>query len=77
MADERDAQDAEHGGPVHDDELNERDWVAFIIKHIGRALEAKSAAAGRRQFIRVAALAVAACEWIDRMEAQRRTAGGG
>lgn len=64
---ERAAQDAEWGGPTHDDSHNERDWAAFITVHLGRALEAKSRSACRRQLVRVAALAVAAVEWFDRM----------
>lgn len=62
---ERDAQDAEHGGPEHDDAHSLNDFVAFIARHAGRAVDAPLAEQ-RKQMIRVAALAVAVVEKIDR-----------
>lgn len=68
ILDEREYQDKKWGGPEHDDEHNNHDWVSFIIKHLGRAVVWPfSPKTFRQQMIRVAALAVAAVEWIDRI----------
>jgi hypothetical protein len=64
---ERSAQDEKWGGPGHDDSHDSRDWVAFITRHLGRAvIWPFDGPLFRRQMIRVAALAVAAVEWCDR-----------
>lgn len=66
---ERHTQDAKWGGPDHDDEHDVEDWCMFIRKHARRAESAANEsglAAGRCHLIRVAALAVAAIESIDR-----------
>lgn len=71
---ERMSQDAEHGGPPHDDSLSENEWIAILARHVGLAAGDKAevnAARFRRQMIRVAACAVAAVESFDR----RHTAG--
>ena len=64
---ERARQDAEWGGPGHDDQHNSHDWVAFITKHAGMAVMWPfRPSVFRYQMVRVAALAVAAIEWFDR-----------
>lgn len=68
IAAERIAQDKKWGGPVHDDQHNEDDWAQFIHKHTRKAAPSWSLDKSlfRQQMIRVAALAVAAVEWVDR-----------
>jgi hypothetical protein len=64
---ERQEQDAKWGGSKHDDAHTNHDWVAFIIRHLGRAvIWPFSWHTFRFQMVRVAALAVAAIEWVDR-----------
>jgi len=66
---ERTKQDAKWGGAIHDDKHLSWDWIAYITKHLGRAVMWPFAPATYRyQMIRVAALAVAAAEWMDRKE---------
>jgi len=60
---EREYQDHKWGGDAHDDSHSSIDWVAFITKHLGRAVEGNTF---RQQMVKVAALAVAAAEWHDR-----------
>ena len=68
IAEERGYQDFKWGGPSHDDQHDEDDWIGFIEEH------ARKAAPGmdldpqlfRKQMVRVAALALAAIEWVDR-----------
>jgi hypothetical protein len=59
---EREKQDKKYGGSSHDDEHNENDWIAFIIKQLGKSLTQTF----RYQMIRVAALAISAIQWTDR-----------
>ena len=67
VAAERNQQDQKWGGAEHDDTHNNHDWLAYITKHLGRtAMWPFDAVTFRKQMIRVAALAVAAVEWIDR-----------
>ena len=66
ISDERQRQDTEHGGAEHDDDHSINDFIAFIAKHAGRAVDAESHEV-RRHMIRVGALAVAVIEKIDRM----------
>lgn len=73
IREERQKQDAEWGGAQHDDHHDGYDWAAFIVVHLGRAIAAGQKldmATARRQFVRVAALAVAAIEWLDRKTAR-------
>jgi len=64
---EREYQDHKWGGDVHDDRHSSHDWVAFITKHLGKAVcWPWSGDRFRTQMIKVAALAVAAAEWHDR-----------
>lgn len=76
VAEERKEQDEEWGGAAHDDQHGSNDWIAYIAKHVGKAVWYMSAgqhgrATFRYQMIRVAALAVAAVEWCDRLEPRR------
>ncbi len=65
--DERVAQDNKWGGVAKDDRNTGNDWVAYIVKHAGRAVVSWDRAVFRQQMIRVGALAVAAIEWCDRL----------
>lgn len=67
VAKERTRQDEKWGGADHDDTHSNHDWVAYIVRHTGRAVMWPfDRAAFRKQMVRVAALAVAAVEWCDR-----------
>jgi hypothetical protein len=64
---ERAEQDEKWGGPEHDGRHSDNDWVAYIAKHLGKAVVWPfDRHRFRKQMIRVAALAVAAIEVIDR-----------
>lgn len=70
VANERAAQDEKWGGPAHDDRHGTAEWVAFIARHAGLAVNdgrPESLERFRRQMIRVAALAIAAVESHDRV----------
>lgn len=60
---ERIAQDVKWGGPAHDDQHDYTTWNALLTKHAQMAGHARGA---RAQWVRVAALAVAAIEAYDR-----------
>lgn len=62
---ERRRQDA-LWGTTHDDEHTILEFVAITVEHLGRAVSAHDAGQAREQFVRTAALAVAAVEAIDR-----------
>lgn len=63
ILEERVRQDEEWGA-VHDQGHKAWDWVALIVKHLGRAvLDTKCSEVFEEQMVRVAALAVAAIEW--------------
>lgn len=67
IAAERRHQDLKWGGPSHDDGHHSHDWVAFIVRYLGRAVVWPwDAETYRRAMVKVAALAVAAIEWVDR-----------
>jgi hypothetical protein len=66
VAAERAAQDAQWGGPEHDDEHGAGDWLHFISVKTRKAAGEDSP---RRRFIQIAALAVAAVESMDRLAA--------
>ena len=59
---ERLAQDAKWGGPAHDDQHSVADWFDFITDHAMPAVGRND----RVQLVRIAALAVAALESLDR-----------
>lgn len=64
---ERAAQDAQWGGKDHDDKHTNFDWIAYLVKHIGRSVQWPfNVNIFRAQMVKVAALAVAAIEWADR-----------
>ncbi len=71
IARERDAQDRQWGGVEHDDKNRPWDWLTYISKHIGKAVvyppDSKQAlVVFRRELVKVASLAVAAIQAIDR-----------
>lgn len=76
IAVERLKQDVRWGGSGHDDTHGSHDWLAFILKHSGRAVTWPfNLATFRRQMVRVAALAIAAIEWSDRLAARSKQDG--
>lgn len=74
---ERMAQDRQWGGPEHDDDHWVEDWNRFIQYQIEQMpLLAKDIAtmeASKERYIKIAALAVAAVECIDRAIQRRAT----
>jgi hypothetical protein len=63
---ERERQDRIWGGPEHDRKQTSNDWIAYLAKHVGKAVRWPwSPEQFRQQMIVIAALAVAAIEWID------------
>lgn len=63
---ERAKQDKQWGGAEHDAHHSSNDWVAYLTKHVGRAVHWPwNVVTFRRQMIVVAAVAVAAIEWCD------------
>jgi hypothetical protein len=71
---ERLKQNEEWGGPDHDDGHTSWDWIAYLVKHVGKAVMWPfNLEVYRQQMIRVAALAVAAFEWADRLGLQPTT----
>ena len=61
---ERAAQDAQWGGPEHDDEHSPDDFMGFITRQVVKG--AGDGSDVRDRFIKIAALAVAAIESLDR-----------
>lgn len=80
VSEERAKQDAQWGGPEHDDQHALRDWLEFIEKQVAAANAAQANESGhretsdgylhvpelRRRLVKIAALAVAGVESIDR-----------
>ena len=67
IVDERDRQDEMWGGEEHDDGHRINDWIAFITEYLGKSREAPYNIGNfRDNMIKVAALAVAAAESVDR-----------
>lgn len=62
---ERSRQDDKWGGSEHDDTHSIEAWVAYIVVQLGEAVDTDNAVA-RRQLVRVAAMAIAAVEVLDR-----------
>jgi len=60
---ERRMQDRQWGGATHDDEHSHDDWLKYILYQIDRSRFDEDR---RARLIKVAALAVAAVEAIDR-----------
>jgi hypothetical protein len=75
VLDERRRQDAIYGGALRDDENDAYDWSRLISKQVGRIdfseAEADNPAQHRERFKKIAALAVAAMQSIDRQNAAR------
>ena len=70
---ERTAQITEWGGPDADDSNTKLDWVAYIVKHTGKAMTNPfNLDVFRYQMVRVAALAIAAIATVDRQKADAR-----
>ena len=70
ICEERERQDRQWGGPAHDDQHHRRDWIAFIVRFLGKAeRHADELAVDGYQaaMISVAALAMAAIESVDRI----------
>jgi hypothetical protein len=73
---ERIYQDEKWGGPKHDDQHGPNDWITFISCWAGKAFNCcKEHPINLRMFrsnmVKVAALAVAAIEWVDRKEEKK------
>ena len=69
---ERDRQDEKYGGPDHDDNHYPGDWCLILSKYLGRAsaetIDAEPAAAFRDNMIKIAAVAIAATQSLDRIQ---------
>lgn len=61
---ERALQDKQWGGPEHDDEHLPDDWMEFIETQVAKYRADQSQF--RERFVKIAALAVAAIESLDR-----------
>lgn len=62
---ERTKQDAKWGGPEHDDGHSLSEWISYIDRHLERVADGPEHEE-RYQLVRVAALAIAAIESLDR-----------
>lgn len=62
---ERRMQDRQWGGATHDDTRSYAEWIDYI-EHQFSLLDLRVGGNARERFIKVAALAVAAAEMIDR-----------
>jgi hypothetical protein len=63
---ERVNQDIEWGGPTHDDKNDWFDWRGFLYKQMTNASMAHNEAKRRENLVKIAALAFAAIESMDR-----------
>ena len=71
---ERNRQDEKWGGPEHDDGHTFRDYVRWIKNYAGwsdQMADGLSWEKARRRMVQVAALAIAAIEWVDRNHDER------
>lgn len=64
VAKERQSQDWQWGGPEHDDKHMSEDWVQYIQKQANRCYNYPNEL--RERMVKVAALAIAAIESLDR-----------
>src|SRR5690349_17719884 len=74
---ERQCQDA-MWGPDHDDAHSPADWAGILVRHLGLAMGDGASVDPerfRKQLVRVAAVAVAAVEAIDRKAGREHAAG--
>lgn len=67
VLEERSRQDAQWGGAAHDDEHTTSDWMNFIVKQT--AFWFSGYGGSRERLVKIAALAVAAIEMLDRRPA--------
>ena len=75
---ERARQDAQWGGPTHDDTHDPSDWMDFVASQLEKFAHAMLARGesyyatpdARQRFIKIAALSVAAVESMDRNRAK-------
>lgn len=75
---EREKQDKQWGGADHDLHHTPNDWIAFLTKHVGRAVHWPwNTVTFRRQMVVVAAVAVAAIEWCDTIGSKVEVQGDG
>lgn len=79
---ERERQDAQWGGPEHDDEHDPKDWLHFIDKQtiagvFDVELGEQEPGSYRMRLVKIAALAVAAIESHDRKSALHPENGNG
>lgn len=76
VAQERRRQDDEFGGASHNDQHQPAEWVAMIVKQLGKTVahctEDQASREYRQRMVNVAALAVAAVESYDRVGATGR-----
>lgn len=70
---ERHNQDLQWGGPEHDDEHDPFNWFGFIYHQVdkGERETPETAAKIRARLVKIAALAVAGIESIDRQAGER------
>jgi hypothetical protein len=67
IAQERRAQDAHWGGPVHNDLCDVYDWEQYLSTQIDKLLcDSLNPSVLRDRFVKIAALAVAAIDSLDR-----------
>jgi hypothetical protein len=74
IAKERAAQDAQWGGPEHDDAHDAAEWRRIILQHVNRLIFTPYMRASddyRKVLVEVAALAVAAAQAYDRAATPR------
>ncbi len=70
---ERYRQDEKWGGPGHDDQHGPHNWIAYIVRHAGRAVMWPwDRSLFRKQMVKVGALAIAAIEWAGRLPASTK-----
>jgi hypothetical protein len=70
---ERVQQDAQWGGPEHDDSHEGGAWLEYIEAQARKAWRTVTAAEYRERLVKIAALAVAAIESHDRKSAMNPT----
>jgi hypothetical protein len=63
---ERTRQDAQWGGQNHDNQHCHHDWLAYILKQLGKAVT-WDPRLFKDCMVKTAALSVAAAEWADRV----------
>jgi hypothetical protein len=63
---ERDKQDRMWGGEAHDAHHTAHDWIAYLVKHVGKAVHWPwTVERFRHQMVIIGALSVAIIEWCD------------